>query len=80
MRRLRLQRNITQAELAERAGMSRPTLAALERQGKGTLESLTRVMYALGRERELEALLRPDPPATLDDLTAPPRPRRRARP
>jgi transcriptional regulator with XRE-family HTH domain len=56
LRSLRLQRNITQKNLA--------TFAALER-GRGSLETLCRVMYALGRERELEALLAPDPPSTL---------------
>ncbi len=78
LRSLRLQRNITQQELARRAGVSRPTLGALELRGRGTISTLVRVMYALGRERELEALLAPDPPSTLDELTAPTR-RKRAR-
>jgi len=76
LRALRLQRNITQASLAERAGVSRPTLGRLEAEGRGTLETLARVMYALGRELELDGLLEPDPPSTLDELV---RPRRRQR-
>jgi DNA-binding XRE family transcriptional regulator len=78
VRALRLQRNETQAALAARAGVSTPTLAALE-DGRGTLLTLARVLYALGRERELDALVPADPPARLDDVVAP-RTRRRARP
>ncbi len=79
LRALRLQRNITLADLAARSGLSAPTLAALERHGQGTLATLAHVLYALGRERELEALACPDPPSTLQDVTDPPR-RKRARP
>ena len=71
VQRLRLQRNITQAELAERAGISRPTLGALERHGKATVETLARVMYALGRDAELDQLLPPDPPSTLTEAVTP---------
>ena len=78
LRTLRLQRNITQARLSERAGISRPTLRALESSGKGSLETLARVLYALGREQELDALLHPDPPSTLDEAESP-TPRQRAR-
>jgi transcriptional regulator with XRE-family HTH domain len=77
VRALRLQRNETQAALAARAGVSTPTLAALE-EGRGTLLTLSRVLYALGRERELDALVPPDPPRNLDEVVSP-RPRRRAR-
>ena len=70
VRALRLQRNITQAELARRAGISRPTLSALENDGKGSLVTLARVMFVLAREQELEGLLKPDPPSTLEEATA----------
>ena len=76
---LRLQRNIPQAWLAKQAGVSRPTLGALETRGKGTLETLARLMFALGRELELDTLLRPDPPSTLEEAAAPPPRRQRAR-
>jgi transcriptional regulator with XRE-family HTH domain len=78
LRELRLQRNITQQELSTRAGVTAPTLRALEHSGRGTLETLARVMYALGREREIDELLAPDPPSSLEDVVAPKR-RRRAR-
>ncbi len=80
LRALRLQRNITQARLAEQAGISRPTLAALERRGSASLRTLAHLMYALGREAELETLLAPDPPSTLTEATGADRPRQRARP
>ena len=79
LRALRLQRNMTQAALAKRAGMSVPTVRSLESGGRGTLMTFARVAYALGRERELEALLTPDPPSTLEEVSAP-RTRQRARP
>lgn len=78
VRALRLQRNVTQAALAAQAGVSRPTLAALERGGRGTVETLARVLYALGREAELDALAAPDPPMTFDEALTPPS-RKRAR-
>lgn len=71
LRSLRLQRNITQAQLARQAGISRPTLGALETRGQGTVENLVRVMYSLGREREIAALLPLDPPATLETVGKP---------
>lgn len=67
---LRLQRNITQAELARRAGISRPTLSALENGGKGSLVTLAHVMFVLAREQELDQLLQPDPPSTLEETTS----------
>ena len=78
LRALRLQRNQTQERVARQAGISRPTLAALESRGKGSLENLARVMFVLGRERELDSLLEPDPPSTLTELTTS-RKRQRAR-
>ena len=71
VRALRLQRNITQSELARRAGISRPTLSALENTGSGSLLTLSRVMFVLAREEELAGLLQPDPPSTLEDAATP---------
>lgn len=78
LKNLRLQRNLRQSDVASDAGISVPTLRALENHGRGTIEALARVMYVLGRERELEQLLAPDPPSTLEEL-APTPPRKRAR-
>ena len=71
IRSLRLQRNITQAALAESIGVSRPTMASLEKNGRGTIETLAATLYALGRESEFDALLLPDPPSTLMEAARP---------
>jgi transcriptional regulator with XRE-family HTH domain len=71
IRSLRLQRNITQAALAASIGVSRPTMAALEKKGRGTIETLAATLYALGRESEFDALLLPDPPSTLIEAARP---------
>ena len=71
LKALRLQRNLRQGDVARDAGVSAPTLSALENHGRGTLEALARVMYVLGREREFDALLLPDPPSTLEELSSP---------
>lgn len=57
---LRLASNVTQAEVAERAGLGARTVARLEGGEGGTLDSLVRVMQALGLQPHLEAML-PDP-------------------
>jgi len=60
VRRIRLARNITQAQLADEAGVSLPTIGRLEN-GKGiTLDTFIRVLMALGVQQNLEGLL-PDP-------------------
>jgi transcriptional regulator with XRE-family HTH domain len=79
IRNLRLQRNMTQAALAASIGVSRPTMAALEKNGRGTIETLAATLYALGRESEFDTLLQPDPPSTLMEA-ARPTVRLRARP
>ncbi|OGS97974.1 MAG: hypothetical protein A3F73_01185 [Gallionellales bacterium RIFCSPLOWO2_12_FULL_59_22] len=56
-RRLRLQANLTQLELAERAGASLSSIRRLEASGQSTLELLVRVVQALHLVRHLENLL-----------------------
>lgn len=60
LRRLRLASNVTQADLAHKAGVGTRTLARLEAGEGGTIDSLVRVISALGLGSHLEALL-PDP-------------------
>jgi transcriptional regulator with XRE-family HTH domain len=56
----RLQQNISQAQLAEAAGVSRRTITRLEN-GEGiSVETLIRIMRALGIENRLAALV-PEP-------------------
>lgn len=52
LREQRLLRNLTQAELGARADVARSAVQNLE-SGRGTLETLVRVVRALGREEWL---------------------------
>lgn len=68
LRAARKRRSWTQAELAERSGVSIATIARMEQSGQGQVHSLLAVCAALGHLRDFEALLRPPEPRTLDDL------------
>lgn len=57
---IRLSRNISQAELAENAGVSRSTLTRLADGNSVSLDSFVRIMQALDLTSHLVALL-PDP-------------------
>lgn len=61
--RYRLNRNLTQEALAERAGVSRPTVARLEQGNSTTLSNLIRVLRGLDLVENLEALV-PGPPVS----------------
>jgi transcriptional regulator with XRE-family HTH domain len=77
--RLRAQRmlmDLSQQELAERAGLSKGTISNLESAGQGTLESLVRVVQALGLVHELQELFVPKL-ATIAHLQAVEQPMRR---
>ena len=52
----RLARGLTQAELAERAGLSLSTLKLLEREGKGSLQRLAKIAVILNLDGELRTL------------------------
>ena len=55
-RRLRLQANLSQLELAERAGASLSSIRRLESRGQATLELLVRVAQSLHLVSHLESL------------------------
>ncbi len=55
--RLRLSRNITQAELADDAGISERTLRRLESGAGATLDTLVRVLLALKIHQNLDLLV-----------------------
>jgi putative transcriptional regulator len=57
---IRLSRNITQAQLAEKAGVSSRTIGRLEKGQGVSVDTFIRIMMALGIQQNLEALL-PDP-------------------
>ncbi|MBX2886960.1 MAG: helix-turn-helix transcriptional regulator [Granulosicoccus sp.] len=77
---IRLSLNMTQAELASKAGISRSTLTRLVQDDKGiSLDSFIRIMQALGLHDHLQALL-PDPGISpLEQLEQKRQERKRAR-
>lgn len=77
--RQRLERNLTQAELARQAGVDRTALQRLESGESVTLTTLTRLLRALGLLENLEALLPAARPGPIELLETQGRPRRRAR-
>lgn len=56
LRAQRMQLDISQSDLAQRAGLAAATVCRLEREGKGTLETFLRVAQALGLIQEFESL------------------------
>ncbi|MDB5774947.1 MAG: family transcriptional regulator [Herbaspirillum sp.] len=79
LKALRLNKNIDQKSLAERAGISVRALKNLENGHGSTLKSFTAVLRALGREEWLRTVA---PVATINPLTLTrdAKPRQRARP
>lgn len=61
LRICRLKRRFEQTELAERAGISDRTVRALEKGTGSSVESLLRVMKALGILEGLDAMVPPGP-------------------
>ena len=80
LQRIRLARNTTQAQLASEAGVSTRTIRRMEN-GEGiSLDTLIRVMSALGIQSRLESLL-PDPAIRpIERVAARAKERKRARP
>ena len=68
LREARRAQGFTQAELASRSGVSVATIARLERSGQGQLSSFVRLCAALNRLDDFEALLKPPPPRSMDEL------------
>lgn len=66
----RLRLRWKQATLAERSGVSLPTLRRFERTAQGSLETFLRLCHALGRLDELAGLLAPPPATTMAELEA----------
>ncbi len=79
VRRVRLELDLTQQTLADRAGVSRSLVRRLEDGGPVGLHALLATLMALGRLEEVSALLQPAPPATLDEVIDPVPPRQRGR-
>lgn len=72
-KRRRLDANLTQAGLAERAQLSLGTLKLFERTGKASSEFIVRLAFALNAEKEFDALFPSAAPKSIDDVIAKPR-------
>ena len=59
LKSLRLQKDIAQADMAQRMGVSRSTLNTLENTGKGSVRSWVSLVQCLGQEGQLQALFKP---------------------
>jgi len=57
VRARRLQVNLSLSELAQRSGLSEPTVSTLERSGRCNLASFVRVLEALNAVLELQPVL-----------------------
>lgn len=81
LRNQRLSQNLTQQELAARAGVALGTVKQLERSGRCSFASWLRVVFALGLAAELEPLFvtQPRSIAQMERAAAPPRQRARKR-
>jgi transcriptional regulator with XRE-family HTH domain len=78
--RLRLERNLAQAELAIEAGVSKRTIERMEAGGATQLVNLVRVCRALGLVEGFEALLPEPVPSPVAQLKLRGRQRKRASP
>jgi transcriptional regulator with XRE-family HTH domain len=78
--RHRLERNLTQAELAKEAGISKRTLVRLEAGESTQLTNLVRVLRSLGLLDNLDALAPPPVPSPIEQLRMKGRERKRASP
>lgn len=68
VRDARLGMGLKQSTLAERAGVSLPTLRRFEQAGEISLKHLMRICHALSRLGDFDGLLRPPPAATMAEL------------
>jgi len=66
IRRRRLDRNLSQQEVAERAGLDRTTVGALEREGRAALLTFVQVLRVLDALDELDAFLPAQGPSPLE--------------
>lgn len=79
-RALRLYRNLTQAELSERADVALRTLQRFENTGRASTELVVRVAFALGAEEPMDSLFPRPEPTSIDEFLADEEPgRQRAR-
>lgn len=59
LKRLRIEKEISQADMAGRMGVSRSTLNTLENTGKGSVQAWIKLVQCLGQEGQLQSLFKP---------------------
>lgn len=70
VRELRLAKGWRQLTLAQRSGVSLASLRRFEESGKVSLQSLLKLVFALGRLDDFDAVLRPPPASSMAELEA----------
>jgi transcriptional regulator with XRE-family HTH domain len=78
-RERRIAANLRQADLAETAGVSLSKLRRFEQHSDADLETVVRIAFALGAEREFGTLFPKADMRTIEDILEADRPRRRVR-
>ncbi|QND62424.1 helix-turn-helix domain-containing protein (plasmid) [Mesorhizobium sp. AR07] len=68
MKRRRIDADLTQRELASKAGVSYGSLRVFEETGKASFEAVVKLAFALEAEAEFEGLFPSRPPKTLEDV------------
>ena len=76
LKSLRVQKEIAQADMAQRMGVSRSTLNTLENTGKGSVISWIKLVQCLGQEGQLQQLFKPVT-ASIADMVKQQQPARR---
>ena len=76
---LRKAKGLTQAQLADKAGMSLGSLRRFEQTGRVSFESLVALSFALGCDAELDGLFAEPPYASIEEVIADARKARKAR-
>ena len=79
LRRARLDANLTQRELARRAGISLKTLSNAEDAQNVSLETFLRLLHGLGRLAEMSAVLADEGPSPIELVARRGRQRQRVR-
>ena len=78
-RSLRLEQNLSQEELANRAGIATRTYRRFEQEGSISLDRFVAIIHSLNRIAELESILKPTPVEDLDQIENPKPARLRSR-
>jgi transcriptional regulator with XRE-family HTH domain len=79
IRKLRLSKDLLREDVAKKAGVSLRTLGSLEKNGRGTIETLLRVLRALGEPAPLNSVVATTPISPMALLRIGPDPKRARR-